>query len=134
MKGTVSISISRILEIIMAHAAAGELDGIRPCAIGRENKALVAVLADEELTALSAELPGIITDIEDDGDMRILTIETRDTLPLRAWRRNIETAVCCGILAHLWADGIGAVYAADREALTASMRSSGSIPGNITRA
>ena len=134
MKGTVSISIGRILEIVMAHAAAADLDGIRPCAIGKENKSLVAVLADKGIAALAAELPDIITDIEEDGDLRNLSVETRDTIPLRAWRRNIETAICCGILAHLWCDSIGTVYASDREALITTMRSAAPFPGSIERA
>ncbi len=134
MKGTIAISIGRILEIVMAHAAAAELDGIRPCTIGKENKALVAILADKEINALAGELPEIILDIEEDGDMRTLTVDTRDTVPLHAWRRRMETAVCCGILAHLWCDSIGTVYASDREALLESMRSAAEFPDRIERA
>lgn len=134
MKGTISISIDRIMEIIMAHAAASELDGLRPCNIGPENKAMVAVLADKEITALAAALPGIICDVEDDGDLRVLSVETRDTVPLRALRRTIETAVCCGILSRLWNGGIGTVYASDRDALLDSLRSSAPFPGRIERA
>lgn len=118
----------------MAHAAAAELDGIRPCMLGKDNKAMLAVLADRELTALASELPDIIKDIEDDGDLRVLSVETRDSIPLRVWRRNFETAVCCGILAHAWSGGIGSVYAADRTALIENFRSAAPFPGRIERA
>lgn len=137
MKTTITLSLSRIADVVFAHSAAISLDtsSPRPAVLNRSHSGMLGVMADNEIGRLLIELSGIVTEIdsESDSDLRTIGLEVPATAPLGAWRRSLENAVCCGVLAKVWADGPGAVYAADREALLASFRSlyARALPGSL---
>ena len=143
MEATLSLSIDRIIEVVLAHAAAVDIwNGIedRPTVLNSNHKPMLCVFAETEINRLAMELSGVVVRLESpDDDIRLLTVDIPAATAPRIWQRNFETLVCNGVLARAWdghPDRIADMYTRDREALLASFRSSlatSTVPGRIAR-
>lgn len=126
MNVTISLSMERLTEVLMAHSAAvggwtGETDKV----LTARQKPMLQVLADGEISRLALEIPGIIENVETDGDMRLLSCVLDAGSCVRVWRRNIETAVCAGVMARVTENadnGCAEMYCRDRAGIVESMK------------
>lgn len=143
MEAIISLSVDRIIEVVLAHAAAVDLwNGIenKPAVLNSDHKPMLAVFAETEINRLAIELSGVVMHLESpDAELRLLTVNIPPATAPRIWQRNFETLVCNGILARAWdghPDRIADMYTRDREALLASFKGSiatSALPGSIAR-
>lgn len=103
----ITLSISRVLELVYAHAAFADIvyEQERPEILGKEHSEALAKMFDSVLASMALELNGILLckapEIED-SDFREVELIAPSTIPPVVFQRNIEDAVACGILANVW--------------------------------
>ncbi len=142
MEVTISLSISRLCEVLMAHSASiSRWTGDNTHPLTTESTAMLEVFIDEEVGRLSGELPFIIKGVEPDesGDLRLLSCELGSGVCHRVWRRRIETAICAGVMQRVLngdSNGCEEAYVQDYAGLVAAMKREAlnfTLPGRIAR-
>lgn len=141
MNATISLSISRLQEVIYAHSAALRLwTGDDTALITDKHSELLSIFINEEVDRIAMDLSFVVDDVDrSDEDIIALKCRLGNGTSVRIWRRSIETAVCAGVMARIMADRHlegNEVYIHDRTGLIESMRRQAAmftLPGNIAR-
>ncbi len=141
MKVTISLSLSRLVEILLAHSAAScMMTGDDKPLLTKDNETMLRIFVDAEIDRISLELGGIVEGVEQDesGDLRLLSCELDAGVCARVWRRNLETAICAGVMAKASNDlpERSKIYADDCRGIIESIRTEALryyLPSRISR-
>ncbi|GEM_PF-5026309 len=141
MNATISLSISRLQEVIYAHSAALRLwTGDDRALVTDEHSTLLNIFINEEADRIAMDLSFVVESVDrSDADIIALKCSLGNGTSVRMWQRSIETAVCAAVIARIMdnrhLDG-GEVYIRDRAGLIDNLRRQAltfTLPGNIAR-